>query len=200
MGRVRRSTLRLLIAAVALPLALWIAYPLWMPAIGRFLVRADGPAPSEAALVLAGDFSGRRILKAGELAREGYVPKILVSGPKHHYGLHESELAIPFAVKHGYPSNWFVPILNQSYSTEEEAQVMVAELHRRGIRRFLLVTSDYHTRRAGKIYRSAAPDLQMRVVAAPDEFFQAATWWHNRESRKRVFFEWAKTVATALGL
>jgi hypothetical protein len=39
----------------------------------------------------------------------------------------------------------------------------------------------------------------MRVVAAPDENFQEGSWWRNREAQKTVFFEWTKTLATALG-
>jgi uncharacterized SAM-binding protein YcdF (DUF218 family) len=63
-----------------------------------------------------------------------------------------------------------------------------------------LVTSDYHTARAARIYRAAAPDLDMRVVAAPDNYFRADGWWHNREGRKTFVVEWLKTVANALGI
>jgi hypothetical protein len=40
----------------------------------------------------------------------------------------------------------------------------------------------------------------MRTVAAPDQFFRPDSWWRNREAQKTVFFEWSKTVATALGI
>ena len=40
----------------------------------------------------------------------------------------------------------------------------------------------------------------LRVVAAPDEFFRADSWWRNRQGRKIAFMEWAKTFAAALGI
>ena len=64
----------------------------------------------------------------------------------------------------------------------------------------LLVTSDYHTRRAGKIFRHQAPDMTFDVVSAPDEYFTTDGWWHDREGRKTFLIEWMKTVAEWFGL
>jgi uncharacterized SAM-binding protein YcdF (DUF218 family) len=64
-----------------------------------------------------------------------------------------------------------------------------------GVKRVILVTSNYHTRRAGSIFRRAAPDLEFYVVASPDEFFNPDSWWKNREASKTFIFEWMKTVA-----
>ncbi|HXG34846.1 MAG TPA: YdcF family protein [Bryobacteraceae bacterium] len=171
----------------------------WLAALGGFLVRADPPGRAELAVVLAGDWWGNRILKAGELVRRGYVPRALVSGPDGAYGYHECDLAIPFAVRRGFPEHWFVHLHHRGYSTREEAQAVLPELRRRGIRSVLIVTSDYHTRRAGAIYRSLAPDLQIRVVAAPDAFFRADTWWQTRQGRKQWFYEALKTVTGWFG-
>lgn len=177
-----------------------ITHSWWMAALGRLLVRDQGPAHADIAVVLAGDYSGQRILRAAELAKQGYVPSVLVSGPHMLYGFYECDLAIPLAVKRGYPESWFIRSPNEALSTREEAFVILADLRRRGVHRFLLVTSDYHTARAARIYRAAAPDLWIRVVAAPDQYFHADGWWRNRESRKIFLIEWLKTVANALGM
>src|SRR5436190_5405364 len=71
-------------------------------ALGNYLVQAGPPQKADAALVLAGDGWGLRILTAAQLVRDGFVPKVLVSGPDGAYGNNECDLAIPFAVKHGY--------------------------------------------------------------------------------------------------
>ncbi|MCU1339219.1 MAG: hypothetical protein JWO19_4800, partial [Bryobacterales bacterium] len=136
--------------------------------LGSYLVRADAPEKADIALVLAGDAEGNRILTAAELARRGFVPRVLVSGPSGVYGYYECDLAIPFAVKAGYPESYFLHFENNARSTKDEARDAVARLRQLGAHKILLVTSDYHTRRAGKIFRSAAPDLQFVVVAAPD--------------------------------
>jgi uncharacterized SAM-binding protein YcdF (DUF218 family) len=62
------------------------------------------------------------------------------------------------------------------------------------------VTSDYHTRRAGRVFRSLAPPAQVRIVAAPDRFFRADSWWRSRQGRKLVVLEWQKTLANWLGM
>jgi uncharacterized SAM-binding protein YcdF (DUF218 family) len=146
-------------------------------------------------LVLAGDSNGHRILKAAELVREGYAPRVVVSGPAGNYGFYECDLAIPFAVKAGYPESEFVRFPHEAHSTREEAAAAAGELHSLGAHRVLLVTSLYHTRRAGGLLRAAAPDLTFIVVAAPDENFTPDGWWHNREARKTFLLEWLKTAA-----
>ncbi|MEN6602149.1 MAG: YdcF family protein [Bryobacteraceae bacterium] len=200
MGKSGSRLLKFLFAAC---LGLAIAYPsrgLWLPLPARFLVRAVAPEPAEVAVVLAGDQSGNRILTAANLARSGYVKKVLVSGPSGVYGHYESELAIAYAVSRGFPADMFIPVPNLSRSTRAEAVVMVDELRQMNVRKFLLVTSDYHTRRAGAIYRSVARGLDFRVVAAPDEHFHPENWWKDREAKKVVFLEWTKTIAGCVGL
>jgi uncharacterized SAM-binding protein YcdF (DUF218 family) len=165
-------------------------------AMGSYLIRAEAPSKADIILVLAGDGRGDRILKAAELVKEGYAPQAIVSGPDGEYGYYECDLAIPFAVKAGYPESYFIHLENTARSTREEVRVAVVELRRRGAHRILIVTSDYHTHRAGRIYREEAPDLDIHMIAAPDKYFSADGWWHNREGRKTFFFEWAKTLAS----
>ena len=168
--------------------------------LGWRLVKAGDPHKADIALVLAGDQYGNRILKGAELVREGYAPKVLVSGPGGLYGKYECDLAIAFAVAHGYPETYFIPVRHWALSTKTEAQVMVPALRRLDARTVLLVTSDFHTRRAGKIFRAAAPDLTWYVVAAPDHEFAPSVWWHTREGRKVFFIEWMKTFAEWFGV
>lgn len=185
---------------LALAAALVGLYPVWLAALGNLLVKAEPPFPAGMVVVLAGDSYGYRILKAAELVRHGFASKVLVSGPAGVYGLHECDLAIPFAEKQGYPAAWFIPLPHEADSTVEEAQVVIEELRRRNVRRFMVVTSDYHTRRAGWIYRSLAPPAEVRIVAASDRFFRADGWWRTRRGQKVFVLEWQKTLANWLGM
>jgi uncharacterized SAM-binding protein YcdF (DUF218 family) len=176
----------------------------WLTELGKSLVRNDGPAKADIAVVLAGDTRGYRILKAAELVRQGYVPAVLVSGPAGIYGYYECDLAIPFAAAKGCPSEWFVRFPNHALSTKEEAKAVLGELRRRNVRSFLLVTSDYHSGRAARTFhaveRAAGGGPPFRVVDARDEYFTANSWWHSREGWKTVFIEVSKTIATAVGI
>ena len=196
--------LKLLAACLVLAAAAILGRSLWLPVLGYALVHDDGPAKADIAVVLAGDYEGHRIEKAAELIREGYVPAALISGPPGFYGGHESDYAIAYAVRQGFPAEWFIALPHSALSTREEARVVLAELRRRNVRSFLLVTSDYHSARARRIFLAAARAMgggpAMRTVTAPGEFFRPDSWWRNREGQKTVFFEWSKTVATALGI
>ena len=197
MKRALRSLALILAAVVVLGLVFRNAV---LTGLGSYLVQADSPGKADIALVLAGDGEGNRILTAAQLARRGYVPRVLVSGPSGQYGHYECDLAIPFAVKAGYPESYFLHLENNAKSTREEAHDAIARLHQLGVHKVLLVTSDYHTRRAGRIYRSTAPDLQFIVVAAPDPDFTPAGWWHSRQGEKITFIEWLKTVTDRFGI
>ncbi len=171
---------------------------LWLAALGGFLVQAGPPAPADYIVVLAGDFTGNRILKAGELVRQGYARQTLVSGPSEMYGAHESDLAIPFAVKRGYPMSYFAAVPNDARSTVAEAAVLLAELRRRGAQRVDVVTSNFHTRRAGRIFRAQARGMEIHIVAAAYPDFDPAAWWKTREGQKTFLYEWMKTLNLGL--
>jgi uncharacterized SAM-binding protein YcdF (DUF218 family) len=172
----------------------------WLSALGGYLIRDETPSQADIIVVLAGDFLGNRILTAGDLVRRGLAPKALVSGPGDMYGAHESDLAIAFAVRHGFPESYFLSFPNETRSTAEEADAVIPELRKLHAHRIEIVTSNFHTRRAGNIYRSRAGDLEFHLVAAPDPYFTSDGWWKNREGRKTFLVEWEKTVATWLGM
>lgn len=181
---------------IAVAPVLLLTHSLWLGALGSFLVHAEAPQHADYAVVLAGDSYGHRILEGAELVRQGFVRKAIISGPCCYYGIHESDTAVNFAVKKGYPEDYFIKFPHDAKSTETEAQVVIPELHRLGARSFLLVTSDYHTRRAGRYFRKLADGMEMHVIAVPDENFRWNSWWLNREAQKTVYMEWSKTVAS----
>jgi uncharacterized SAM-binding protein YcdF (DUF218 family) len=182
----------------------FLARDVWLGALGTVLVHDDGAGKAEIAVVLAGDPWGHRLIKGAELVRQGYVPLVLVSGPPGYYGINEADAAIRFATGKGYPAEWFIPLHHTALSTREEAGAILDALKQRNIHSFLLVTSNYHTARARRIYlnaerqRGGGPDL--RVVASGDQFFTAASWWHNREGQKTVLMEWTKTLTSMFGI
>lgn len=193
----RRRFLTLLVLA---PFLAVLTHFYWLPWFGEFLVRTDAIEKADAVLVLAGDYSGRRLIKGAELVREGHAPIALVSGPWVMYGRNEAHLAIDFALSKGFPKELFRPVLHQSDSTAEEAIAFRKVFREEGMRKVLIVTSDFHTRRAGAIFRRTIPDVAIRMIAAPSAGYQPATWWTSRASRKVFFQEWIKTLADWLGI
>ncbi len=183
--------------AAAAALAFLFHAPI-LGALGSYLVHDEPPRHADVILVLAGDASGGRILKGAELVRQGYAPRAIISGPVI-YSVHECELAIALAERAGYPASYFVHFEHHAHSTAEEAQDAAPLLRSMGVKRVLMVTSDFHTRRAGKSFRAAMPDLDFDVVGSPDESFTPLGWWKDREGRKIFVIEWMKTVAEWFG-
>ena len=195
-----KGRFRWFLFAVVLILLAVATRGLWLSALGGYLIRGEAPVRADIIVVLAGDFFGNRILTAADLVRRGLAPRVLVSGPGDVYGANESDLAVAFAVRHGFPESYFLPFPNDSKSTAAEADAVIPELRKLHAHQIEIVTSNYHTRRAGNIYRSRAGDLEFHLVAAPDPNFSAGGWWKNREGRKTFLVEWEKTVATWLGM
>ena len=200
----RFRAFQLTIAAAVLLVALVLTRTVWLTALGEALVHDDGPAKADMAVVLAGDYRGNRILTAANLARAGYVPAVLVSGPPGFYGANECDAAIQFAVRKGYPAEWFIPLAHDELNTRDEARALLGDMRRRNVHSFLLVTSNYHTARSRRFFLAAERAMgggpQLRVVAAPDDFFRPDCWWHNREGRKTFLMEWLKTITGPLGI
>ena len=196
---------RRFIAAAAFALALLAILGLtgswWLRALGEALVSSSAPSRADAILVLAGDPRGNRIIHACGLARSGLAPVVLVSGPMETYGINEADLAIRYAVSKGCPAGLMQPVYIRALSTTEEARAIGPELGRRGIRNLVIVTSNYHTARAGRTFRRVLGDsVHVATVAAPDPWFTVDGWWQTREGQKTWFFEASKTVADWIGL
>ena len=179
-------------------IVLLLTHALWLAALARYLVVAGPPAPADVVVVLAGDLTGKRLVTAADLVKHGFAPKVIVSGPSGLFGEHESDYAIAYAVRRGYPESYFIPLPNDSRSTEQEAHDVIRELRKLGAHRVDIVTTNFHTRRARRVYRTQAPDLEIHMVAAQDDAFQPDSWWHDRESRKTFLNEWMKTVGNWL--
>ena len=192
--------LRLLAAFVLVAGGLyWLREPILFR-LGQVLVHAEAPVHADAVIVIGGDYSGNRILKAAQLVKDGYAPVVLVSGLDGQYGFHESQLAIEYAVRNGYPRESMVPVLFPALSTADEAHEDTALLRKRGAHSYILVTSYTHTARAWRTFRRAAPDLEIHTVAAPQPYWNDGRWWIEREGRKIWLFEALKTIGDYLRL
>lgn len=194
-----REAMLLKTSRVVLPLVagliLFIARDQWLPEVAYFLIRPDQPVAADIVVALAGDHSGKRAMKAVELVRQGYAPLALLTGAGISYGNEESQMAEAFALANGVEPEIIEPFQIRAFSTLEEAQIVDSELERRGVKTALVVTSDFHTRRARRIYRSViGSGIEYVFVAAPTNNFDPDVWWRTREGQKTVFYEWTKTV------
>lgn len=189
----RLAILAVAVLCVAALLLVFSHRVLW--SLGAVLDSSEPPQKADMIVVIGGDTRGNRILKAAELVRAGYGPKVLVSGQGAMYGRHESDMAVDFAVEHNYPRDEFIPFRYPALSTVDEAAADIRQLRELGVHKYLLVTSAYHTARAARIFRRQGADLEVHIVSAPDPYWQNGEWWKSREGRKLWFLEFVKTIA-----
>ncbi len=194
-----RGCVVLLLCTLLFILVAWWLRSWILSEFASALIEDDGPHKADVAVVMGGDDYGTRILKAAQLARAGYVPMVLVSGPIIFLGHHECDFTIDYAVKRGYPATLFRCVPNFCNSTRSETAFLGGYFREHNIRKILLVTSNFHTHRAAQLMRKQNPGLAVDVVAAPDPAFTPETWWKTRDGKKTFLYEWMKTVATWMG-
>ena len=159
----------------------------------RFLV-VDEPEKSDAIVVLAGDTKVRPV-RGLDLLRQGMAPHLFLDAETRDviYDQPLVELVQKYVNSLGEANRVSVCQIT-GYSTIAEADDVSRCLQSLSPHRVLIVTSDYHTRRALMIFRHRLPQYQFSAAAArnPAQFGEA--WWTHREWAKATFDEWAKTL------
>ena len=191
---------KLLLSLLVLGGAIWLSREAILTSLARYLVEAEEAQPAEIAIVLGGDSEGNRANMGCELLKKGLVKQIWFSGSQSMYGRTESELAREWAAARGCDVTKMVALRGMVDSTADEARGITAKMRQAGIRDFILVTSNYHTRRAGGLFRKFGTDMKVTVVAAADHDFPVDKWWKYRPTRKTFAFEWMKTITSWLGV
>jgi uncharacterized SAM-binding protein YcdF (DUF218 family) len=180
---------------------LFLTAPVWLSWSGHLLIHADPLEKADAILVLGGDWKGERVVEACRLMGQGISPVALVSGAMELYGQNEADLAIAYATRQGCPAGSLQPAYLKASSTVEEAEAFRPVVEKRQVHRLLIVTSNYHTARARRIFRHILPSsVEVRTWAVRDALFDPDSWWRSREGQKSAFYEWSKTFAWMVGL
>jgi uncharacterized SAM-binding protein YcdF (DUF218 family) len=198
--RVHRALVWLLVV-VAVACGLYLLRRPILSRAGHALVASDPLEKADAAVVLGGEDSrhAERVMAAVKLYREGFVRKLVLSGPEWAYGVHETDFSVPAAVAAGVPRGDIVAVPSTTHSTEEEAANVIPLLLRSGFHSIYVTTSNYHTGRARRIFRKLAGG-RLRVLAYParNDWFDPDHWWESREGRKIFVLEAAKTLNSLL--
>lgn len=194
------SRLKLALSVIVLGLTLWLARVPLLQAAGGFLVATEVPEAADVIVVLGGDSNGVRAIQGCNLLKQKFAPQLWMSGNQNFFGQNESEAARDFVVARGCEASQVVALKQPVDSTRDEAVLIGRRLREQGAKSCLLVTSNYHTRRTGRIFRVTNPDIQFRVVAAPNPDFPVHEWWRHRYSQRIFLNEWMKTVAYLVGL
>ena len=117
-----------------------------------------------------------------------------------------AQLTLQVARTLGLPAD-AATLIYDARSTYEEAVELRRLAQQHGWRSLIVVTDPFHTRRAGRTFRTLLPDVTISVSAAPDPYYEADRWWQDEYSLVAVFseviklaFYWAKHGIAPVGI
>ncbi len=182
---VRHSKRRFWIVALLLAAAIFAANA------GRILV-IENPQPSDVIVVLAGE-TDRRPARALELLNQGYAPRILLNVPAEANIYQFTQIQLAEKYVQDLPQNGSIAICPiHGLSTHDESRDVEKCLTHESGNRVLIVTSDFHTRRALSVFRREVIGKSFSISAAHDDAQFGVQWWTHRQWAKTCFEEWLR--------
>jgi uncharacterized SAM-binding protein YcdF (DUF218 family) len=156
----------------------------------------DPLGKADALVVLSDDnFYADRATRAAELLREGKAPLIVACGRRLRPNAGIAELMEHDLIERGVPKEKIVRLPHDADSTKEEAEALQKFAKEKKWRSLIVVTSNYHTRRARYIFRRVFPQgIEISVASARDGDFDPQHWWEKRKSTKELTREFAGMV------
>jgi uncharacterized SAM-binding protein YcdF (DUF218 family) len=190
------STLIALLFLVVLCGAIYLARRPILQFIGESWVVDEAMEHADAIIVLSDDnFYADRVTRAAELIREGKAPVVVASGRRLRPYAGIAELMQHDLIERGVPKEKIIAFPQDAENTKEEAQALLPLVTQKNWRSVIVVTSNYHTRRARYIFRRVFPQgIDLALVSARDGDFDPEQWWTKRKSFKELTREWAGMV------
>ena len=192
LGGIISSLVSLLFVVVLCAVVYLARYPILRFA-GEDWIIDDPIERADAILVLSDDnFYGDRATRATQLYRQGMAPLVVASGRRLRPYAGIAELMEHDLIERGVPKDKIVRLAHDADNTKEEAQALAQLSAQRKWLSVIVVTSNYHTRRARYIFAHVFPaGTLVRVTSAPDGDFDPERWWLKRMSIKKLTREWA---------
>jgi uncharacterized SAM-binding protein YcdF (DUF218 family) len=193
-SRARGGIIFRLLALLVFLLLLFFLYVIRAPilrAAGEFWVVDDGLHPSDAIIILSDDdYTSSRASRAAQLFRDTWAPRVVASGRMLRPYAGIADLMERDLVERGVAREAVVRFPHRAANTSEEAIALLPLVTSRGWHRILVVTSNYHTRRARYIVHRVFPaSIEVRVVPASDPEYPLQNWWQTRIGKKRFVYE-----------
>ena len=178
-------------------LALLAALAYFLVAHSAAVLVANDPSPSDVILVLTGDQDASRFWRGMKLMNKRFAPRLIldVQASVTQFGVRDSELAQAFVAKYASGRAIVCEVsADSTFDETKDAAHCLQAFHRSSV---LLVTSDYHTRRALAVFRRRLPQYQWHVAALDGPLEPGAPWvrtadqwWKDRQWAKTILDEW----------
>jgi uncharacterized SAM-binding protein YcdF (DUF218 family) len=185
------TTFVALLFLALLCLTVYLARHPLMRLAGGWLVVEDTLERADAIILLSDDnFYADRATRAAELYRQNLASTVVASGIRLRPNAGISELMTHDLIERGVPKEHIVPFPQDADNTREEAEALKTLVAQKGWKTVIIVTSNYHTRRARYIFRKVFPsDIKIAMASARDADFDPSNWYEHRRAVKRFEHE-----------
>jgi uncharacterized SAM-binding protein YcdF (DUF218 family) len=156
---------------------------------GRWLVHSSAPKRVDAVFVLSGHRD--RVRAAAGVFREAGAGRVVLFVEQG--GALERTALERILTRRGVPPG-AIRVLGPVGDSEDEAQLGAGFVERCGLGSVAVVTSPYHTRRAGFLWRRAVGGRAEVFPVSDGEAYHAGLWFIHLDDMKRTALEWAKLV------
>lgn len=172
----------------------------------RFLIVREPLEKADAIVVMSGSSAYvERTQKAAQLYREGRAPMVLLTDDHTRGGWDNAQQRNPFFVeramqeliKQGVPEDRIEILPGFAGSTRDEAMIIKDYAARARLKSVLVVTSEYHSRRALRTLRQAMEGSDTTVGIDPAGNGSQGSqlfWWLRPEGWRTVGGEYGKLV------
>jgi len=184
------SLIALVVVVVLCAIVYWARHPIMRFAAESWVI--DEPAAHGDALLLLGDdnFYADRATRAAEMIRHGVAPVVVASGRRLRPSAGVAELQEHDLIERGVPKDKIIRFAHDADSTLEEAAALARLCAERHFRSVIVVTSNYHARRARYIFAKVfPPGIAVFVAGAHDGDFDPDHWWEKRKSEELFLHE-----------
>jgi uncharacterized SAM-binding protein YcdF (DUF218 family) len=186
-GGILFSLVTLLVVILVLAVLYVARHPIFR-LIGEGWVVEDTLERSDAILVLSDDnFYADRATRAAQLYRQGLGTVVVASGRRLRPYAGVAELIEHDLIERGVPKDKILRIAHDADNTREEAKTLAQLAKQKRWRSVIVVTSNFHTRRARYIFANVFPqEIKIRITGARDGDFDPDRWWEQRVSVKEL--------------
>lgn len=165
---------------------------MWLGARAGYYLVLDSPRPSDVILVLAGETNERPKLALQMLA-QGYGRQVVLDVPTNSTIYEFTQIQLAQKYVQDLPQGGRITICPiDGLSTKAESDDVERCLKHEQARSVLIVTSDYHTRRALSVFRKMLPQHEYSTAGAHDDQQFGPRWWTHRQWAKTFVDEWLR--------
>jgi uncharacterized SAM-binding protein YcdF (DUF218 family) len=172
-----------------------------LQSFSTFLMKQDAPEKVDLMVVLSGSAFDRGN-EGARLYKEGYAKEVVCPGGNLEElflilgdTLYESDLCRKNVIRNGVADS-LVKAIHYGTSTREEADTILGYCKAHQVKKIIVVTNLFHTRRAGNVYkkRFSKEGITVLMRGAHASDYEEDHWWQSEYGLIALNNEYMKTL------